>query len=254
MGDPLGSLPVPPSPRTPRNDDAPLLGLRWVPDSQLRPLRYIPTPPRTPAASSSSPQPSAEEVLTPAHLQSKVRLLKQRLGDTEDAVRQKTEQIRWLKEMTKTDARRARVNRWMSGPLVRVFAAWRRAVREAVRGRREDLEEERDGATERARALQKECDEQLRENGVLQAALEVFFRRAHDKRVALGVRRAWRALACRRTVLHKRGRAPSAARSPRSPPPPPPAAARPRSARAPPTAATAAPRARRCGGCGCARG
>ena len=62
MGDPLGSLPVPPSPRTPRNDDAPLLGLRWVPDSQLRPLRYIPTPPRTPAASSSSPQPSAEEV------------------------------------------------------------------------------------------------------------------------------------------------------------------------------------------------
>ena len=208
MGDPLGSLPVPPSPRTPRNDDAPLLGLRWVPDSQLRPLRYIPTPPRTPAASSSSPQPSAEEVLTPAHLQSKVRLLKQRLGDTEDAVRQKTEQIRWLKEMTKTDARRARVNRWMSGPLVRVFAAWRRAVREAVRGRREDLEEERDGATERARALQKECDEQLRENGVLQAALEVFFRRAHDKRVALGVRRAWRALACRRAVLHKRGRAP----------------------------------------------
>ena len=175
MGDPLGSLPVPPSPRTPRNDDAPLLGLRWVPDSQLRPLRYIPTPPRTPAASSSPPQPSAEEVLTPAHLQSKVRLLKQRLGDTEDAVRQKTEQIRWLKEMTKTDARRARVNRWMSGPLVRVFVAWRRAVREAVRGRREDLEEERDGATERARALQKECDEQLRENGVLQAAITTHF-------------------------------------------------------------------------------
>ena len=172
---------------------APLFGLRWVPDSSLRPLRYLPnasaglgagvgaaasgsaaSSDRAPdwlrgGASSSNatltPRARAGAAVTPsrsgagasadgapdtygdsaggAHkLQMSLRMLTQRLSEAQESVRQKSEQIRWLKEMTKDDASRARVSRWMRGPLLRVFNAWKRCVRDSARTALEDLSAE----------------------------------------------------------------------------------------------------------------
>eukprot|EP00966_Prymnesium_polylepis_P162321 3751664-Prymnesium_polylepis.1 len=106
----------------------PLFGLRWVPDAQLRPLRYLPNPDAGGDGDELAYPPTTPTPTTAAYpadgashkLQQSVRSLTMRLADAEESARQKSEQIRWLKEMTKDDARRARVSRWMSGPCAHV--------------------------------------------------------------------------------------------------------------------------------------
>lgn len=181
---------------------APLFGLRWVPDSQLRPLRYMPAanlPASSrpshrdsdrddsdwwrgrPAASPVAPlgDATADEVgassASALKLQQSVRVLTQRLSEAQESVRQKSEQIRWLKEMTKDDASRARVARWMRGPLLRVFTAWKRCVRDSSRAALDDLNGELASANARHKELQAKCDELSRDHAVLQAALDHFF-------------------------------------------------------------------------------
>ena len=91
-----------PSPMT----SAPLFGLRWVPDAQLRPLRYLPSPanlaehlsPRSAKADSAqtpAPRDPHGEAATP--MNARLRDLTARLEQVQDVVRQKSEQIRWLK-------------------------------------------------------------------------------------------------------------------------------------------------------------
>ena len=95
----------------------PVFGLRWIPDGSLRPLRYLPSPQQRAAAEGSggTAEPGGARDLLPApsplQQTQHLRLLTQRLADAEESVRQRSEQIRWLKEMTKDDARRARVSR-----------------------------------------------------------------------------------------------------------------------------------------------
>ena len=85
---------------------APLFGLRWVPDAQLRPLRYLPSPanlaehlsPRSAKADSAqtpAPRDPHGEAATP--MNARLRDLTARLEQVQDVVRQKSEQIRWLK-------------------------------------------------------------------------------------------------------------------------------------------------------------
>lgn len=201
---------------------APLFGLRWVPDSQLRPLRYLPNPqaspsgsdwwvsqttPRAATASTSTTATAAavtsrperpSEAATPTsdaeatRLRQSVRTLTQRLGEAHESVRQKVEQIRWLKEMTKDDASRARVARWMRGPLLRVFVAWKRLVRDSVHRSLVDLQSEFASSTQRHRELQARCDDLSREHAVLQAALEHFFGAAQSARGRQQMARCWR--------------------------------------------------------------
>ena len=94
----------------------PLFGLRWVPDGALRPLRYLPNPAadelRPSSAAAPSPGTPKETSTSEAlRLHQSVRALSQRLEEAQETVRQKSEQIRWLKEMTKDEARRTRVAR-----------------------------------------------------------------------------------------------------------------------------------------------
>ena len=194
----------------------PLFGLRWVPDAQLRPLRYLPNPhatdfddaggsdqrPRSPGSARRSPASGTDGA---SHrLQQSVRSLTLRLADAEESVRQKSEQVRWLKEMTKDDARRARVSRWMNGPLLRVFAAWKRVVRNTIRSTLGDLEAQVATTTARQRALERDCDELTRESAVLQQALERFFRIALDDRVRANVRSALRRWGSLRQRMRRR--------------------------------------------------
>ena len=208
--------------------EAPLFGLRWVPDSQLRPLRYLPNPQASPAASLASTATGADgsewwlragasaaaarggspararAATTPSEAESaaassaarqlhqNVRMLQQRLSEAHESVRQKVEQIRWLKEMTKDDASRSRVARWMRGPLLRVFSAWRKCVRDAQRRALDDLQTEQLLQTARQKHLQARCDDLAREHAVLQVALEHFFRHARARRAAKQVRACWR--------------------------------------------------------------
>ena len=116
-----------------RTMSEPVFGLRWIPDGSLRPLRYLPSPQQRAAAAEPDLARDVPPAPSPLQQTQHLRLLTQRLADAEESVRQRSEQIRWLKEMTKDDTRRARVSRWMSGPLLRVFAAWKRCVRESVR-------------------------------------------------------------------------------------------------------------------------
>lgn len=177
----------------------PLFGLRWVPEAQLRPLRYLPSPPREPP---DQPSPS----LDPSHkLHHSVRSLTVRLADAEESVRQKSEQIRWLKEMTKDDSRRARVSRWMSGPLLRVFSAWKRVVRRSVRESLNALELQLNEGNSRHRELQAQCDELMRDSGVLTAALERFYRLAHTERLHANRQLLFRRWASKRQRLRTRG-------------------------------------------------
>ena len=170
----------------------PLFGLRWVPDAQLRPLRYLPNP------HPNDDEDDGSEVPTyatdgPSHkLHQSVRSLTMRLADVEESVRQKSEQIRWLKEMTKDDDRRARVSRWMSGPLLRVFAAWKRVTRNAIRSSLEDLEAQLKESTARQREVQAQCDDLIRECGVLTVALERFYHVAAVDRQRANLRCSFR--------------------------------------------------------------
>ena len=101
----------------------PMYGLRWIPDGQLRPLRYLPSPQQRAVDAAEPHTRDLPPAPSPRQQTQHVRLLTQRLADAEESVRQRSEQIRWLKEMTKDETRRARVSRWMSGPVLRVFAA-----------------------------------------------------------------------------------------------------------------------------------
>lgn len=194
------------SDRTPSRNgpNTPLFGLRWVPDSQLRPLRYMPSstpmrgdddeswrnPPNS-VHTPSGPAPKEEGAIT-QKLQQDVRMLTQRLTEAQESVRQKVEQIRWLKEMTKDDASRARVARWMRGPLLRVFQAWKREVRHSTRRALEDLQVEHDANAARGRELQARCDDLSREHAVLQVALEHYFGVALAERERRQVAACWR--------------------------------------------------------------
>ena len=186
---------------------APLFGLRWVPDSSLRPLRYLPNPSASPAGSewwqAHTPLPrgttttAAENTSSPDRgestpgggddreamkLRQSNRSLTQRLGEAQESVRQKVEQIRWLKEMTRDDASRARVARWMRGPLLRIFMAWKRVVRDSVKRALDDVQAEFAAASQRHRELQARCDDLSREHAVVQVALEHYYTKAHRKR------------------------------------------------------------------------
>lgn len=247
--------------------NAPLFGLRWVPDSSLRPLRYLPNAsaglgagpgagtgagagasgcgsssdraadwlrggssttamltPRAKAGPAMSPSRSRVgasadgapdtygDSASGAHkLQMSLRMLTQRLSEAQESVRQKSEQIRWLKEMTKDDASRARVSRWMRGPLLRVFNAWKRCVRDSARMALEDLSAEVETNTARHRELQARCDDLTREHAVLQAALEHFFRDATLARRRASLLASWRRWQPLRHVVV--ARAPTARRS-----------------------------------------
>ena len=205
------------TPSRPGSGGAPLFGLRWVPDSQLRPLRYLPNPNATPTAPSSRQQmrppqppppqtpvaatpgavpyePQTREIDTAAthKLQQSVRVLTQRLAEAQESVRQKVEQIRWLKEMTKDDASRARVARWMRGPLLRVFLAWKRCVHDSVRHAFDELQAEHDMHLARRRELEARCDDVSRDHAVLQAALEHYFHQAQKARLRKRLRECWR--------------------------------------------------------------
>ena len=219
---------------------APLFGLRWVPDEQLRPLRYLPAAylpgqSRVPAqagggggkggdddwwrgaaassssraAASASPSPGPAEAsfevgassASALKLQQSVRVLTQRLSEAQESVRQKSEQIRWLKEMTKDDASRARVARWMRGPLLRVFLAWKRCVREAALAALDDLRGEVSSAKAREHELQAKGDDLSRDHAVLQAALDHFFDAALANRAKARLRVCWRRWAVTRLVI-----------------------------------------------------
>ena len=219
---------------------APLFGLRWVPDEQLRPLRYLPAAylpgqSRVPAqagggggkggdddwwrgatassssraAASPSPSPGPAEAsfevgassASALKLQQSVRVLTQRLSEAQESVRQKSEQIRWLKEMTKDDASRARVARWMRGPLLRVFLAWKRCVREAALAALDDLRGEVSSAKAREHELQAKGDDLSRDHAVLQAALDHFFDAALANRAKARLRVCWRRWAVTRLVI-----------------------------------------------------
>ena len=219
---------------------APLFGLRWVPDEQLRPLRYLPAAylpghSRVPAqdagggggggdddwwrgaaassssraAASASPSPGPAEAsfevgassASALKLQQSVRVLTQRLSEAQESVRQKSEQIRWLKEMTKDDASRARVARWMRGPLLRVFLAWKRCVREAAHAALDDLRGEVSSAKAREHELQAKGDDLSRDHAVLQAALDHFFDAALANRAKARLRVCWRRWAVIRLVI-----------------------------------------------------
>ena len=197
---------------------APLFGLRWVPDSQLRPLRYLPNPQaQTPGGlyTPSRPAPGSRESVgtvtgarggggatggaeadgaepTTVKLQQHVRVLTQRLSEAQESVRQKVEQIRWLKEMTKDDASRARVARWMRGPLLRIFLAWKRCVRDTVRRALDELQSEHASHTTRHRELEVRCDDLSREHAVLQRALDHYFKAALIERERARVTECWR--------------------------------------------------------------
>ena len=200
---------------------APLFGLRWVPDSQLRPLRYLPNPHASPAGSDwwmpqatprtggslgssareteetrerpvQSPPSSVEVESDGVKLRQSVRALTQRLAEAQDSVRQKVEQIRWLKEMTKDDASRARVARWMRGPLLRVFVAWKRVVADTTRRALSDLQSEFASSTTRHRELQARCDDLSREHAMLQAAIEHYFKAAGAARSKRQLEASWR--------------------------------------------------------------
>ncbi|KOO32704.1 hypothetical protein Ctob_006517 [Chrysochromulina tobinii] len=162
---------------------APLFGLRWVPDEQLRPLRYLPA------------------AYLPGQSRQSVRVLTQRLSEAQESVRQKSEQIRWLKEMTKDDASRARVARWMRGPLLRVFLAWKRCVREAALAALDDLRGEVSSAKAREHELQAKGDDLSRDHAVLQAALDHFFDAALANRAKARLRVCWRRWAVTRLVI-----------------------------------------------------
>lgn len=166
----------------------PLFGLRWVPDAQLRPLRYLPPALPVPAAVAGD----EDGVPTPLRMQQQVRSLQARLAAAEERVAQKSEQVRWLKEMTKLESRRHRVSRWMSGPLLRVFGGWRRVVREAKRKALAEAEAAAAEGSIHARQLQLECDELLAEHGTLSLSLEAHLRRATRDRTAAGLARLFR--------------------------------------------------------------
>ena len=189
----------------------PVFGLRWIPDGSLRPLRYLPSPQQRAAA--EGPGGTAEGLggardlpPAPSPLQQTqhLRLLTQRLADAEESVRQRSEQIRWLKEMTKDDARRARVSRWMSGPLLRVFAAWKRCVRETVRAAHSTLQQELSEGAVLQREVQGRCDEMMREQLVLRAVLEHFFDSALQRRNTAALATALRRWGLQRTRLRRR--------------------------------------------------
>ena len=188
----------------------PVFGLRWIPDGSLRPLRYLPSPQQRAAAEgpggSAMGPPSHDLPPAPSPLQQTqhLRLLTQRLADAEESVRQRSEQIRWLKEMTKDDARRARVSRWMSGPLLRVFAAWKRCVRESVRAAHSALQQELSEGAARQREVQARCDEMMREQLVLRAVLEHFFDSTLQRRNTAALAAALRRWGLQRKRLRRR--------------------------------------------------
>ena len=189
----------------------PVFGLRWIPDGSLRPLRYLPSPQQRAAAEGSGgtaegPGGARDLPPAPSPLQQTqhLRLLTQRLADAEESVRQRSEQIRWLKEMTKDDARRARVSRWMSGPLLRVFAAWKRCVRETVRAAHSTLQQELSEGAVLQREVQGRCDEMMREQLVLRAVLEHFFDSALQRRNTAALATALRRWGLQRTRLRRR--------------------------------------------------
>ena len=284
---------------------APLLGLRWVPDSSLRPLRYLPNPQASPApvggvgtgaggrdwwtparASTPGGAPRSGRIFdddaattatrggargasgTPGtaagendggdghagghhgealKLQQHIRVLNQRLGEAHESVRQKVEQIRWLKEMTKDDASRARVARWMRGPLLRVFLGWKRVVRESTKRALAELQDEATTRSTRHGELQARCDELARDHAVLHAVLDHTLAAAVRRRLEgrlLECFRRWAPL--RRAVgAQHAARAPLARRTFRWTPPPPrapacPAPRRRRRARLRPPASTRA--------------
>ena len=222
---------MPPTPHSlPAN--APLFGLRWVPDAQLRPLRYLPnalnaaptsdpnwwrsrqegrdtekdtvTPQRKSATpgtvADESPVGAGSAAAASVKLQQSVRILTQRLTEAQEAVRQKSEQIRWLKEMTRDDASRLRVARWMRGPLLRVFLAWRRCVRESQRRALDDLTAELSSHSSRQRELQVQSDDLTREHAVLQTAIEHYFNAAIVQRGRRRLAECWRRWAPLRMV------------------------------------------------------
>ena len=189
----------------------PVFGLRWIPDGSLRPLRYLPSPQQRAAAegpggTTEGPGGARDLPPAPSPLQQTqhLRLLTQRLADAEESVRQRSEQIRWLKEMTKDDARRARVSRWMSGPLLRVFAAWKRCVRETVRSAHSTLQQELSEGAVLQREVQGRCDEMMREQLVLRAVLEHFFDSALQRRNTAALATALRRWGLQRTRLRWR--------------------------------------------------
>jgi len=161
-------------------DGPPLFGLRWVPDAQLRPLRYLPDAP--PLIGGGDNDDDADGPPTPLALQQQVRALTKRLAEAEERVGRKGEQIRWLKEMTRLESRRSRVSRWMSGPLLRVFCAWRRAVRESRRVALVSAEAEWAAAAARERALQAECEALAAEHAVCSLSLDHHLRARFDSR------------------------------------------------------------------------
>ena len=197
-----------------------MMGLRWIPDGALRPLRYLPSPKARAAAGISggtvepggapdmpqmpSSMPGTPMMPSPVQQTKHLRLLTQRLADAEESLRQRSEQIHWLKEMTKDDGRRAGVSRWLSGPLLRVFAAWKRCVRETIRAAHSTLQQELSEGAVRQREAQGRCDELMREQLVTRAVLEHFFdcalQRCNTTALATAVRR-WGLL---RTRLRRR--------------------------------------------------
>jgi hypothetical protein len=188
----------------------PVFGLRWIPDGSLRPLRYLPSPQQRAAAEGlggTEGRGGARDLPpAPSPLQQTqhLRLLTQRLADAEESVRQRSEQIRWLKEMTKDDARRARVSRWMSGPLLRVFAAWKRCVRETVRAAHSTLQQELSEGVVLQREVQGRCDEMMREQLVLRAVLEHYFDSTLQRRNTAALATALRRWGLQRTRLRRR--------------------------------------------------
>ena len=180
----------------------PLFGLRWVPDGALRPLRYLPNPNTGGAGGEERRRRRTEDdeeeegvgespARTP-QLQQSVRALTERLDEANESVRQKSEQIRWLKEMTKDEARRSRVARWLRGPLLRVFTAWKRCVREAMQRALRELQRESDARAARQRELQAASDEMSREHAVLQCALGSYFAAAQRARTGARLAEAFR--------------------------------------------------------------
>jgi hypothetical protein len=129
-----------------------------------------------------------------------VRALTKRLAEADERVQQKSEQVRWLKEMTKLEARRPHLGRWINGPILRAFNGWKRMVREARREALSLATLAAAAAETRARELQSECDLLFSEHSAQALTLDYFLQGMIRARVAGRVRGCFRRWAALRPV------------------------------------------------------
>ena len=167
------------------NMDPPLFGLRWVPDAQLRPLRYVPASAVDPHSICSAADRGVDSALGVASLAPTAAAL-------EEAVHSKSAQISWLKDVARGDARRLAAGPRPPKSLQRVFHAWYRYVRTVVREALMACRAEVMAGERHMMQLQADCDRMRAEQAVMQVALNSVFAKARHHALRLAFRAAFR--------------------------------------------------------------